>query len=277
MQRLHEDDLAGKRLRNGGWRHLDLPAIVLEDEDIAIGPSAVHRRSAGDVLHPEREPLAVLDEIKHQMGSMPFVAQYQQRPVPPDGNLIKSGWLRRYDNIPDRGPGAQVIQSWDVASTTANTGDWSVCTTWLSIKWMYYIIDLWRGRLEFPQLRRKVIELARDHTPNRILIEQTGPGLHMIQALRADPVPGVPMPIGIKPECDKLVRMEAQCARFEAGQVHLPQEAPWLDLFLHEAFAFPNASHDDQIDSVSQFLNGAEAEHSRRPTVSFHGPILIHG
>ncbi len=70
---------------------------------------------------------------------------------------------------------------------------------------------------------------------------------------------GVPVPIGIKPIGDKLVRMEAQCARFEAGQVFLPKEAPWLSEFLHEILAFPNARHDDQIDSVSQFLKRAEA------------------
>ena len=277
MQRLHEDDLAGKLLRDGAWHHLDLPAIALEDEEIAIGPDAVHRRSAGEALHPEREPLVILEDIKRQMGSLPFAAQYLQRPVPPEGNLIKRDWLRRYDNVPTHSPGAQVIQSWDVASTTATTGDWSVCSTWLAIKRMYYLIDLWRGRLEFPQLRRKVIELAQKHKPNRILIEQTGPGLHMIQELRANPVPGVAVPIGIKPEGDKLVRMEAQCARFEAGQVHLPREAPWLDDFLHEVLAFPYARHDDQIDSVSQFLNWAEAEQSRRPTGAIYGPIVVYG
>jgi predicted phage terminase large subunit-like protein len=126
-------------------------------------------------------------------------------------------------------------------------------------------------------LRRKVIDLAQKHKPNRILIEQTGPGLHMIQELRANPATGVAMPIGIKPEGDKLVRMEAQCARFESGQVYLPREAPWLSAFLHEALAFPNARHDDQIDSVSQFLNWAEAEHRRRPTAAFYGPIVVYG
>jgi predicted phage terminase large subunit-like protein len=277
MQRLHEDDLAGKLLRDGGWRHLDLPAIALEDEEIAIGLGAVHRRRAGEALHPERESLAILQEIKRQMGSLAFTAQYLQRPVPPDGNLIKRSWLQWYDEAPAREPGAQVVQSWDIASTTANTADWSVCTTWLVVKRTYYLIDLWRGRLEFPQLRRKMTELANNHKPNRILIEQAGPGLHMIQELRANPVCGVPIPIGIKPEGDKLVRMEAQCARFEAGQVYLPREAPWLDVFLHEALAFPNARHDDQVDSVSQFLNWAEAEHRWRPTVSFHPPIIIYG
>ena len=275
MQRLHEDDLAGKLLRDDGWRHLDLPAIALEDEEIAIGPGVLHRRREGEALHPERESLAVLEDIKRQMGSLAFAAQYLQRPVPPDGNLIKRDWIRWYDIAPPRGVGVQVVQSWDVASTTANTGDWSVCTTWLMAKRMYYLIDVWRGRLEFPQLRHKVIELAHNHKPNRVLIEQAGPGLHMIQELRANPVPGVTIPIGIKPEGDKLVRMEAQCARFEAGQVHLPREAPWLSTFLLEALAFPNGRHDDQVDSVSQFLNWAEGHH--RPMLIGAAPMIFVG
>jgi predicted phage terminase large subunit-like protein len=80
------------------------------------------------------------------------------------------------------------------------------------------------------------------------------------------------MPIGIKPEGDKRVRMEAQSARFEAGQVFLPKEALWLSELLHELLAFPNARYDDQIDSVSQFLNWAEAHAG--PT-SFVGPIVV--
>jgi phage terminase large subunit-like protein len=46
----------------------------------------------------------------------------------------------------------------------------------------------------------------------------------------------------------------AQSAKIEAGQVHLPREAEWLDTFLHELLAFPNGRYDDQVDSVSQFL-----------------------
>ena len=212
MQRLHEDDLAGKLLREGGWQHLDLPAIAEEDQEIPIGPGVVHHRHKGDVLHPARESLALLEEIKREMGSLIFSAQYLQRPVPLEGNLIKRDWIKWYEAAPSRGPGAQVIQSWDVASTTADTNDWSVCSTWLRIKRNYYLLDLWRGRLEFPHLKRKLIALAQEHKPRRVLIEQAGPGLHLIQELRANPVQGVAMPIGIKPKDDKLVRMEAQSA-----------------------------------------------------------------
>jgi len=106
MQRLHEDDLAGKLLREGGWRQLDLPAIADEDQDIAIGPDKVYHRRASDILHPARESLATLEQIKREMGSLAFSAQYRQRPVPLEGNLIRRQWLQWTDHAPDPGPRA---------------------------------------------------------------------------------------------------------------------------------------------------------------------------
>jgi hypothetical protein len=198
MQRLHEDDLAGQLLREGGWHHLELPAIAETDQEIPIGAAAVHRRKKGEALHPAREPLEVLEQIRREMGSLAFSAQYLQRPVPPEGNLIKRNWIKWYDNVPTRTTGMQVVQSWDVATTTGDARDWSVCTTWLTFKRKYYLLDVWRGRLEFPQLRHKLVALAREHLPNCILIEQAGAGLHLIQEFRANPMPGVPLPIGVR-------------------------------------------------------------------------------
>ncbi len=277
MQRLHEDDLAGTLLRNGDWDHLDLAAIAEADEDVPIGPRAFHARKKGDVLHKEREPLEVLDQIKRDMGSLRFSAQYQQQPVPTTGNLIRRAWLQWYDAVPNLSTGGRTIQSWDIASTISPTSDWSACTTWLINRRDYYLLHVWRGRLEFPELKRKLVALGLEHNANTILIEKAGPGLHLVQELRADPKPGVPLPIGILPEGDKLVRMEAQCARFEAGQVYLPKEAPWLAEFLHELLAFPNSRHDDQIDSLSQFLNWAETRRGARPVVSMFGPKVFFG
>jgi predicted phage terminase large subunit-like protein len=275
MQRLHEDDLAGKLLREGVWQHLNLPAIADEDQVVAIGPRRTHLRRLGEALHPERESLTVLDAIKREMGSLAFSAQYLQRPVPLEGNLIRRKWVKWFDQAPDLGMGTEVVQSWDIASTITDTSDWSVCTTWLKAGRNYYILDVWRDRLEFPALTKKVIVLAQEYKPNRILIEKVGPGLHLIQELRANPVAGVPLPIGIQPEGEKFLRMEAQAARFESGQVHLPRNAPWLSDLLQELLAFPNSRNDDQVDSVSQFLNWAESTHLWRATVSLCGPIII--
>ena len=76
------------------------------------------------------------------------------------------------------------------------------------------------------------------------------------------------------PEGDKWMRMEAQTPRFEAGHVLLPKEAPWLATFLDELLAFPRGRHDDQVDSVSQFLKWAWGR-SRRSKAGLHGPVLI--
>ena len=114
-------------------------------------------------------------------------------------------------------------------------------------------------------MRHKLISLAREHIANRILIEEAGPGLHLVQELRANQAPGVPVAIGIRVEDDKVVRMEAQSARFEAGQILLPERAPWLAEFLKEILAFPNARHDNQIDSISQSLNWADVLTSGNP------------
>jgi hypothetical protein len=206
MQRLNEDDLAGKLSNEGSWHQLNLSAIAEEDQDIPIGSGVVHRRRKGEALHPERESLTLLEGMRREMGSLNFSAQYLQRPIPIDGNIIKRPWIQWYDVVPARDTGALAIQSWDVASTTANTGDWSVCSTWLIIKRDYYLLHVWRGRLEFPDLKRKLVALAREHQPNRILIEQTGPGLHLIQEMKANPTTGVSIPIGINPQGDKRGR-----------------------------------------------------------------------
>ena len=276
-QRLHEDDLPGRLLQEGAssWKHLNLPAIAEEDQRIQTGPDALHIRKAGEVLHPEREPMGVLEALKREMGSMAFSAQYLQRPMPLEGNLVRREWIRWCGAPPEKEPGAEIVQSWDVASTTAATSDWSVCTTWLAHKRRYHLLHVWRDRVEFPALRSAVVQLAREYKANRILIEKAGPGLHLIQELTANPHPGIPLPIGVQPEGDKLVRMEAQTARFEAGQVLLLREAVWLGDYLHELLGFPHARHDDQVDSTSQFLNWVEARHRFQTRTSLAAPIIV--
>src|SRR6516164_1918663 len=104
MQRLHEDDLVGRLLRDqpNEWSVLSLPAIAEQEETIEIGNGRYHVRRVGDLLHAEREPLSVLDSYRAQMGSEVFAAQYQQSPVPREGAMIKRKWARRYNLPPER-------------------------------------------------------------------------------------------------------------------------------------------------------------------------------
>lgn len=279
MQRLHEEDLAGYLLTQTGWQHLDLPAIAIEDQSIRIGPDPddVHHRWEGEELHPEREPLSTLERIKADLGSLAFSAQYQQRPIPLEGNLVKRDWFQRYDDPPDPTPQSRIVQSWDIAGTATGRSDWSVCTTWSVNKKTFYLLDVWRGRIEYPMLKRKIIALQQTHGANTVLIEKTGLGLSLVQDLTADSPAGFPNPIGIIPKGDKVFRMEAECARIEAGHVVLPRNAPWLDVFLAELLAFPNGRHDDQVDSVSQFLHWAWRNATRSAHTGLYGGKLIVG
>jgi predicted phage terminase large subunit-like protein len=266
MQRLHEDDLAGHLLRQGGWEHLDLPAIALDDSLIPVGRGKTISRRVGDILHPQRENKDALDRIKAEIGGLRFSSQYQQRPIPLEGNLIRRDWFQYYDAVPVV-PHPLIVQSWDVAMMTGDNNDYSVCTTVQIIKDNYYVVDVFRGRLQYPDLRRKVAHLAAEYGATTILIEDAGPGMALLQDLRRDPPRGMPRPIGQKPEGSKADRMVAQSAKIEGGHVYLPRCAPWLDTFLLEMLAFPTGRHDDQIDSVAQFLTW----HSRRRHLDMFG------
>ena len=114
----------------GGWLELSLPAIATDDHAVPVGPHELHHRKADSILHPERESGKTLERIKAEIGSLQFSAQYQQSPVPPEGNLIRRDWLKTYDTAPTRAPGVRIVQSWDIATTTDERNDWSVCTTW---------------------------------------------------------------------------------------------------------------------------------------------------
>lgn len=119
MQRLHTDDLVGHLMEHGGWDVLTLPAIAEQEEVFTITTPWGRKRftrQPGDLLHPAREPLSVLQEIRHTLGEYNFAGQYQQSPVPLGGNLVKKDWFQYYQphELPDTFD--QVLQSWDTAS-----------------------------------------------------------------------------------------------------------------------------------------------------------------
>lgn len=252
QQQLHMDDLAGYVETLDDWVTLRLPAIAEEDAAIPIGADRFHQRRAGDLLHPDREPQLVLDSLKLAMGSATFSAQYQQCPVPPDGEIVRWGWFRRYDAMPAART-MSIYQSWDTASKPDEHCDYSVCTTWGVIGSDLHLLDIHRARLDFPSLKRAVISLAQQWRPHAIIIEDKGTGTALIQQLRAE-AHGIAYPTAFVPKDDKITRLHAQSARIEAGNVWLPQQEQWLEDLRAELAAFPHGRHDDQVDSISQFL-----------------------
>ena len=111
MQRLHIDDLAGYLKEQGGWEVLSLPAIAEVEQEVSIGPNKVHHRRVGEVLHPDREPLAVLERLRAEMGSYDYNAQYLQAPVPLDGNMIKWEWFVFFSDRPALPEGAIIVRT----------------------------------------------------------------------------------------------------------------------------------------------------------------------
>lgn len=273
MQRLHQDDPAGRLLETGGWHELSLPAIAPEPQIVPLGRGRFHHRIEGDPLHPDRESLATLDGLRRSMGSIDFNAQYNQRPVPVDGNVIKAGWLRSYGPAFDwENAGGKIILSWDTASKDGPFSDWSVCIVAHVDRSTIRIVDVLRARLTFPQLKAAAIRLARSYRAHVMLVEDAASGTQLIQTLRAEQPSGVVLPIPIRPETDKESRLNGATGQIEAGQLLLPQDAPWLAEFKSELLAFPNARHDDQADALSQLMNWA-LRNAPDPASNTAGPI----
>lgn len=253
MQRVHMDDLSGF-LSSGSsdWEVLSLPAIAETDEQILIGDSVFHHRRAGEALHPAHESIETLQKLQQTLGSDIFAAQYQQCPVPPGGAMIRREWLHYYDTPPERTYRSKVIQSWDTAAKDGAQNDWSVCTTWLIHDDHYYLLDLTRGRYEYPRLRKTAIALAERYKPNAVLIEDASTGVALAPDLR--PLLRSPVKL-VSIHRDKIVRLYVQEVKFERGLVLFPRGASFLPELEAELLAFPRGKNDDQVDSLSQALD----------------------
>jgi predicted phage terminase large subunit-like protein len=235
------------------WNQLSLPAIAEQDETIMIGERQFHSRAAGEALHPALEPLESLARLRHQIGSDVFAAQYQQVPVPPGGAMILRVWLRYYDRLPERTYRTRVIQSWDTAAKDGAQNSPSACTTWMLVDNCYYLIDVTRGRYEYPRLRDIAIALAQKYRPHCILIEDASTGTALAQELKKSHFGGSVRLVPI--ERDKIGRLYVNQAKFEAGLVLFPKNAPFLPELEAELLTFPHGKTDDQVDSISQALS----------------------
>lgn len=250
MQRLHEDDLAGHLLRQGDWEELRLAAIATSDERVALTNGRYHQRREGSAILAQRQSLAYLNARKARDPYV-FAAQFQQDPIGQIGAFVNPNWFGIYDDPPRSGI---IVQSWDTATKSTVRSDWSVGITALFYQGRFYILDVYRKRVEFGELLAAVRESCIFWGVDRLLIEDAASGQQLIQQLRSEPRHGVPLPIAITPSQNKLVRFEAQASRIEAGQVVLPRAAPWLPDFVTEISRFPGTRYDDQADALAQML-----------------------
>jgi len=232
-----------------------LPAIADDDElhrfEGVFGPQSFGRK-AGEVLHPEREPPAMIEQIRRTIGEYNFAGQYQQMPAPQGGGMVKAAWFRTY--APNERPAEfdRVVQSWDTANKATELSDFSVCTSWGIAGKDLYLLHVLRKRTEYPELKRAVLEQAEAFNATVVLIEDKASGTQLIQELVEL---GLHAVTRYQPQSDKIMRMHAQTAVIENGFVHLPREAGWRADYLHELTVFPGGKYDDQVDSTAQLLD----------------------
>ena len=253
MQRLHEHDPAGWLLSEqpGEWEHLCLPAEFDPSRRVTTSIGWTDPRTeAGELLWPAQYPREEIERIKRALGSYKASGQLQQQPAPEGGGIFNLDWFGRYKTPP--ASFSLIWQSWDTAFKKGEANDYSVCTTWGMAGNAIYLLDVWRKRAEFPELKRAVTSLAAKWKPSAVLVEDKASGQSLLQELRnGTSIPLLP----IQPDGDKVARAYAVTPTIEAGRVFLPESAPWLMDYETELALFPNAANDDSVDSTTQGLN----------------------
>ncbi len=248
MTRWHDDDLAGRALRQkqGAWRVITLPALAEIGDQLG--------REPGQALWPERFPAESLQAIRDNIGPRWWSALYQQSPRPAEGDTIKREWFRIGEPDASKTPSI-IARGWDLAATEKTTADYTAGAKIARYAPQWWLLDLVRRQIgagEVPRLIRSVAE--QDGRGVQVAIERE-PGAsgkiastHLVDLLSGFHVQAVPA------SGDKLVRALPFIDQAQAGNVWL-RRAAWNEAFLDEAEAFPHGAHDDQIDAAALAFN----------------------
>jgi predicted phage terminase large subunit-like protein len=247
MTRWHEKDLTGQLIRaqardpkSDQWEIVELPAIM---------PS-------GKSCWPEYWPIAELEKVKASIPPSKWNAQYQQDPTGDENSILKREWWKIWEKekIP---PLQYVIQSYDTAFSKKETADYSAITTW----GVFYpnesgapalmLLDVQKGRWDFPELKAIALEQYKFWEPETVIIEAKASGMPLTHELRQT---GIPV-VNFTPSRgnDKISRAHAIAPLFESGMIWAPDEQ-WAHELIEECAAFPNGEYDDLVDSTTQAL-----------------------
>lgn len=251
-------------LAHENWHILNCPAVAEEND--ALG------RTIGEALWPEKYPLEVLATIKQSVKTDDWTSLYQQRPLPKEGGMIKLHWFDKYDPHLLRAMEARCVQnkelpeelnwfykivmSLDTAYKPNQINDPSALTVWGYSKTRQYLLESVTEKLEFPQLKVWLLKYYKKYMkwgmgPVPVLIEDAASGQSLIQVLKHET--NIPV-IAIYPEKSKVIRMEHASDYIESGRVSFPERAKWLTDLETELAQFPYGKHDDQCDSISQYI-----------------------
>jgi predicted phage terminase large subunit-like protein len=283
MQRLHEMDLAGHVLHQGGWCHLNLPAEYEGDKSVTSIGWTDPRKEMGELLWPSRYGAKEIAELKMLLGPYGAAAQLQQRPSPDEGGILKKAWFRIWPATRPLPQFELIIQSYDTAFTEETLNDPTAQTAWGVFRYAkvgsdtpektrplhIMMLDGWKERLEYPELRTKARKeweakyggktgdpAAPGRRADVVLIEDKGSGITLRQDLQRA---GLPVRTYNPGRADKVMRAHAATPFLAGGSVWVMESAKnpskpisWAEPFLRECALFPNGDEDDFVDTFTQ-------------------------
>jgi len=247
MTRWAMRDLTGQVLKaaaaRGGdkWDVIEFPAIM---------PS-------GKPLWPEFWSLAELEALREELPNAKWQAQYQQNPVGNESAIIKRDWWKWWEA--DAPPACNyILQTWDTAFEKNNRADYSAGTTWGIFTndedngaANIILLNTYKKRVEYPELKKDVLEEYKEYEPDGVLIEKKATGAPLIYELRAMGIP-VQEFTPSKGQ-DKISRLNSVSDIIASGKVWIPRTR-WAEELVDEIAAFPSGEHDDLVDATTLAL-----------------------
>ena len=261
MQRCHEDDLAHHIIKSDeSFEYLNLPTeFELKRKSVTVIGWEDPRIKENELMHPARFGDMEVVRAKKTLGSYGYASQYQQRPSPAEGGMIRRTWWKFYDEFPKDVRGRpqfdEILQSWDMAFKDEDTSSFVVGQVWGRLGADKYLIDQIRGKMDFVKTVDALVRLTNMY-PMAIgkLVEDKANGIAVMNYLQKV-VTGL---IPVNPEGGKVARLYAVSPQIESGNVYLPKNAEWIDDFIEEfSSATPEGGgkYWDQIDAATQALN----------------------
>ena len=284
MTRWSTDDLAGRLLdkMDFDWEEIKFPAIAY---DLPSGQTDAIGRHNGEALNPEKHPIKQLLTQKSNLGTQKFNAMYQQAPTIESGNIFKREWVKFY--VPDRETQARLhltdkdaiilpkhldtsVQAWDAAFKSKANDDFVAGQVWSKHDADLFLRPGWcHKRLSFTETLDAIRAMTRFY-PDAVtkLVEDKANGPAIIDALKHE-IPGI---VAVSPGADsKEARAASVSPVWESGNIYVPHPKwkPEIEDWLEEIFAFPNAPHDDNVDSMVYAVKRLHDNHSRGPVIRY--------
>lgn len=241
--------------------HLQGTAIHREDlmhtlpKDIWVSNKfqAVKDVDKKQVLWPEVETFDKLMEDKKMMGSIIFAREMMNDLHDDENAIVKSDNICYYKVLPEV---KDYIWSWDTAIEEGSQSDFTVGTLWAECHDGYYLVDMFRKQIAFPELQRVIKEKFSMMPARAALVEKKASGHQIVQVFKDNTtIPIIPMIQGKNMGKKKSERLILCSGLFESLKVKFPEGKPWVVDIVDELINFPHASHDDIVDSITQYLS----------------------